>query len=430
MNICVVGSGYVGLVTGACFADLGNNVICVDSDRDKIKKLKAGMSPIYEPGLEEMIVRNMKEGRLSFSVGLRTPVEKSNVIFIAVGTPPKENGEADLSGVEMVCSEIAKIMRGYRLIVEKSTVPVQTGEWVERTVKLNARKGVDFDVASNPEFLREGSAINDFMHPDRIILGVKSKRAESILRQLYAPMGSPIIVTDIKSAELIKHASNSFLAMKISFINAISNICESVGADVEKVAEGMGYDRRIGRDFLNAGIGFGGFCFPKDLEAFIHISEKLGYNFNILKEVRTINEQQRDIFVEKIEKCLWILSNKTIGVLGISFKPDTDDIRFAPSIDIIKKLQQLGARIKAYDPKAMEKAKAVLKNVRFCKDAYDVAKGCDALVILTQWNEFRELDLLRIRRILSKPVIIDGRNIYDPAVMRKLDFTYVCVGRP
>ena len=429
MNIAVIGSGYVGLVTGACFADLGNRVICVDNDEEKIKILKKGIIPIYEPGLEELVKRNVKEKRLSFTTSIEEGVKRARVIFIAVGTPPKKGGEADLSSVEVVSKKIAKNMKSYKVIVEKSTVPVETGEWVKHTIKINNRKKVPFDVVSNPEFLKEGSAIHDFMNPDRIVLGVESKRAEKIMTELYKPLKGPIIITDIKSAEIIKHASNAFLATKISFINAVANLCERTGADVLQVAEGMGYDKRIGRTFLNAGIGFGGFCFPKDLAAFRHIAQKLGYDFNLLKEVERINEAQKRLIVEKIEKTLWNLNHKTIGILGLSFKPNTDDLRYAPSLDIIKALQKEGARIKVFDPAAMEKAKKILKRIQFCRDAYEVAKGSDCLVILTEWNEFKELDLKKIKRLLKAPVIIDGRNIYGPKKMKRLGFKYQGIGR-
>lgn len=429
MKISIIGTGYVGLVTGSCFADLGNEVICVDNDVRKIELLKKGVLPIYEPGIEELVKRNRKNGRLAFSTSISEGVKKSDIIFIAVGTPPKDNGEADLSSIEKVCREIARAMTGYKLIVEKSTVPVETGKWVEHTIKINNKRGIEFDVASNPEFLREGSAINDFMHPDRIVIGTQTKRAKDILIELYKPLKAPIIVTDIKSAEIIKHASNSFLATKISFINAVSNICEAVGADVVKVAEGMGIDPRIGKSFLNAGVGWGGSCFPKDLAAFIRISEKLGYNFELLKAVEKINEDQKRLFVKKIEENLWILDGKTIGVLGLSFKPNTDDIRFAPSIDVIRILQKDGAKIKAFDPQAMNKAKEILNGVKFCKDAYEAARDSDCLVIVTEWNEFKEIDLLKVKKLLKVPLIIDGRNIYDPQNMKKLGFNYICIGR-
>jgi UDPglucose 6-dehydrogenase len=429
MKICVVGTGYVGLVTGTCFADLGNDVICVDIDKEKIEKLQRGICSIYEPGLEELVRRNLKEERLSFTTDLEQGIEKSEVIFIAVGTPPKQNGEADLSFVEDVSRKIAQTMKSYRLIVEKSTVPVETGEWVKKTISLHNTQGVDFDVASNPEFLREGSAVSDFLKPERIVIGVESERAKKILLELYEPLGCPILVTDIKSAELIKHASNSFLATKISFINAISIICERVGADIEKVSEGMGMDSRIGRNFLKAGVGFGGFCFPKDLAAFIRIAEKAGYDFGLLREVESINEEQKKNFVKKIESALWVVSGKTIAVLGLAFKPNTDDIRYAPSLDIIRALQAEGAKIKAFDPQAMGKAAKILKEVEFCDDPYEAIKGADAMVIVTEWNEFKELDLKKIKQLLNTSIVIDGRNIYDPKKMKKMGFNYYCIGR-
>lgn len=430
MNICIIGSGYVGLVTGACFADLGNRVICIDNNEKKIKKLKSGSIPIYEPGLEEMVKRNSRDKRLSFGSNIKEAVRKSDVIFICVGTPSRENGDADLIYVEHVSKEIALSMPSYRLVVEKSTVPVNTGEWVEHTINVFNKRRIDFDVASNPEFLKEGSAIKDFMHPDRVVIGVKSKKARDILLELYKPLKAPVVVTDIKSAEIIKHASNSFLAVKISFINAVSDICDNVGADVLEVARGMGLDRRIGKDFLNAGIGFGGSCFPKDLAAFIRIAEKTGYDFGMLKEVQKVNEYQKHLLVKKIEGLLWNLSTKTVGILGLSFKPDTDDIRQSPPLAIIAMLKKEGARIKAYDPQAMKNAKSVIKDaVEFCDDVYSVAKDCDCLVVATEWNEFKELDFKKIKKLMRQPIIVDGRNIYEPAEMKKLGFKYVGIGR-
>lgn len=429
MNIAVIGTGYVGLVTGACLADLGNNVTCVDNDKYKIDNLKKGRITIYEPGLAELVKRNRVNGRLNFTTNIREGVRKSIIIFIAVGTPPKANGEADLSSVEDVSHEIAKAMNSYKLIVEKSTVPIETGEWLERTIKTNNKRKIPFDVASNPEFLREGSAIDDFMHPDRIVIGVKTKRAKDLLSKLYAPLKAPIVVTSINSAEIIKHASNSFLATKISFINAISNICEKTDADVVEVARGMGMDRRIGPSFLNAGVGFGGFCFPKDLLAFMHISEKLGYNFNLLREVERINQAQKELLVMKLKDNVPNLKAKTIGVLGLSFKPDTDDIRYAPAMDIVKFIKHEGAKVRTFDPQAMAKAKKELDNVKFCKDVYDAARGCDCLVIITEWNEFKELDFKRLKKLLKRPMIIDGRNIYDPKKMKRLGFKYIGIGR-
>ncbi len=335
MRVCVIGTGYVGLVTGICLADIGNNVICVDVDKEKIRRLKKGIIPIYEPGLKEMVERNLSKKRVSFITEISEGVENSEIIFIAVGTPSRKNGEANLSYVESVARSVAKAMDGYRVIVEKSTVPVHTGEWVRRTVKLNNIHGVDFDVVSNPEFLREGSAISDFMHPDRIVIGVESEKARKIIAKLYQPLNVPIVVTDIKSAEIIKHASNSYLALKISYINSVANICERVGADVEKVAEGMGLDKRTGKSFLRAGIGYGGSCFPKDVSAFVKIAEEAGYDFEMLKSVESVNRMQREDLVKKIKQAMWVMNNKTIGILGLSFKPNTDDMREAPSIDII-----------------------------------------------------------------------------------------------
>jgi UDPglucose 6-dehydrogenase len=429
VNISIIGSGYVGLVTGACFAELGNRVICADNDAKKIAGLKKGRIPIYEPGLKELVDINTRTHRLTFTSSIKEAVRASEVIFIAVGTPALSNGEADLAGIENVARNIAVNLSGYRLIVEKSTVPVETGKWVKHTIQTYAKNRTKFDVASNPEFLREGQAIGDFMHPDRIVIGVESKKAQGILTDLYKPLNAPIVVTDIASAELIKHASNSFLATKISFINAVSAICEKVGADIKEVAKGMGLDRRIGHSFLNAGVGYGGSCFPKDLEAFITISEKLGYDFALLKAARDINYQQRVFFINKIKDALWIVKGKTIGVLGLSFKPDTDDIRSAPSLDIIQALRMEGARIRAYDPSAMEKAKASLRGVVFCKDPYQVCRGSDCVLIITEWDEFKELDFSKIKKLLRRPLIIDGRNMYEPDRMEKLGFTYIGIGR-
>jgi len=427
MEIGIIGAGYVGLVTAACFAKLGHRLTCVDQDQEKIEKLNKGILPLYEPGLKELIEEN--RAKFLFTTRIEEAVENSEIIFIAVGTPPREDGEADLSGVEAVAGKIAETMKSYRLIVEKSTVPVQTGEWVKKTMQWRNKNNVEFDVASNPEFLREGSAIQDFMHPDRIVLGVETKRAEKLLLELYKDLHAPMVITDIQSAEIIKHASNSFLAMKISFINAIANICERTGADVVKVAEGMGMDRRIGRAFLDAGVGFGGFCFPKDLAAFIRIAEKVGYDFQLLKEVEKINLGQRKLLVKKIKDSLWTLKDKTIGILGLAFKPNTDDLRYAPSLDIIFILQKEGAKIKVYDPVAMDNARKVFNNVTFCRNPYEVAENSEALVILTEWEEFKNLDLRKIKGLLKNPILIDGRNIYDPQSLKELGFTYRGVGR-
>lgn len=429
MNISIVGTGYVGLVTGACFAELGNKVICIDNDKSKINSLKKGILPFYEPGLEELVRKNMKLKNIIFNSDIKSGIEDSLIVFIAVGTPSRVNGEADLTGIESVARSIAQHIKGYKLIVEKSTVPVETGMWVERTIQVNIKGKAKFDVASNPEFLREGSAISDFMHPDRIVIGVESSKARDILLDLYKPLNAPILITDIKSAELIKHASNSFLAAKISFINAVSQVCERTGADVTKVAEGMGLDKRIGAQFLDAGVGYGGSCFPKDVDAFISISDKLGYNFELLKCVSKINTQQRNLVLNKVRDALWIVKGKTIGILGLSFKPNTDDMRSSPAIDIIKELQQEGAKIKAYDPVAMKKAAGLLKNVKFANDIYKLAEGCDCLVIVTDWNEFKEIDFAEIKKLLKRPLIIDGRNIYDKNKLKKMGFEYISIGR-
>ncbi len=428
-KVAVIGAGYVGLVTATCLADIGNQVICVDNDRKKLQNLKKGIIPIYEPGLKDMVLKNKKAKRLIFSFSIKEATEKSRIIFISVNTPPLPDGGADLSAVERVSSEIAKAMKEYKIIVCKSTVPAETHGRVKKTVEMLKSPKVEFDVASNPEFLREGHAVIDTLHPDRIVIGVESKRAEDLLLKLYAPLKAPIVVTNITTAEIIKHACNSFLSTKISYINAVANICERVNADVEKVAEGMGYDKRIGRQFLNAGAGFGGNCFPKDLDAFIHLAEKKGYDFEMLKAVRKINYNQKKILLKKIEDALWIIKGKTIGVLGLSFKAETDDTRNSVSIDMIKMLQSEGAKIKAYDPQAMEKAKLELKGVILTKNPYDAAKNSDCLLIMTEWPEFKKLDLKKVKKLLRQPVIVDGRNIFDPAQMKEDGFIYKCIGR-
>ena len=429
MKIGIIGSGHVGLVTGAGFAHLGHEVVCVDSDLNKIALLKKGKLPIYEPGLGELVQTNLREKRLSFSHENLAAVRHGEVLFVCVGTPPRENGEADLTAIENVARQIARNMTAYRLIVEKSTVPVQTGEWLYRTIQANRARKVAFDVASNPEFLREGSAVQDFLYPNRIVLGVESKRAEKILKELYQPLKAPILVTDLKSSELIKHASNSFLACKISFINLISRVCEAVGADVEKVAQGMGLDRRIGPAFLKAGIGFGGFCFPKDLQAFVRIAERLGIDFKLLREVIQINESQKQVFVDKIKRRLGRLKGKTFAILGLAFKPDTDDMRFAPSIDIVNLLLKEGARLRLYDPEANGAARKIFGPLNFLENAYEASRGADALVLLTEWAEFLELDFRRIKKLMKGPVVFDGRNFYEPSKIKKLGFQYYGVGR-
>jgi len=435
-DICVVGAGYVGLVTGACLAEIGHRVVCVDSDPKKLKALKAGKVPIHEPGLEEVFRRTVKSGRLSFAgsvlEGLHFKGRRAEVVFIAVGTPPRHDGSADLSAVEAVAETVAKHMDSYTAIVDKSTVPVETGDWVCRTIQRFNKSGTPYDVVSNPEFLSEGSAVRDFMKPDRIVLGVSSKRAETLMREVYAPLKAEILVTDLKSAELIKHASNSFLATKISYINAVANLCEKVGADVKLVAKGMGLDRRIGPMFLNPGLGFGGFCFPKDLEAFHWISKQKGYDFQLLKAVKEINEHQKGWIARKIEEKLWNLEGKTVAMLGLAFKPNTDDMRFAPSIDVALQLKSRGVKIRAFDPVAMERAKELpeFKGVHFAKDEYDALKGSDALAVVTEWPRFLKLDLKRAKRLMRTAVLLDGRNVFDPGEARKAGFDYAGVGRP
>jgi len=429
MKLTIIGTGYVGLVTGTCFAEVGHQVICADKDEAKIKLLQAGGMPIYEPGLEELVKRNVAAKRLSFTNSSAEAVVKSDIIFIAVPTPPQPDGSVDLSFMEGVSREIAQSMTGYKVVVDKSTVPVKTGDKVAETIKRYCKARVDFDVVSNPEFLREGFAVEDFMKPDRVVIGVRSQRPVPAMKQVYEPFGAPVIVTDINSAELIKHAANSFLALKISYINAISVICEASGANVQEVANGIGLDARIGRRFLDAGLGFGGSCFPKDLSAFIQISEQLGYDFRLLKEVQRINAEQMDRFVKKIEETLWVLKDKKIGVLGLAFKQNTDDVRLSPAIDLCERLQREGAQLRVHDPRAMDKAKAVLRNVTYVENMNDVAEGCDALVIATEWPEFKKLDLEKARKTLTRPIMFDGRNLFDREEMEKLGFIYKSIGR-
>jgi UDPglucose 6-dehydrogenase len=429
MKLTIIGTGYVGLVTGTCFAEVGHQVVCVDNDAAKVKVLQDGGIPIYEPGLEELVKKSAAAGRLSFTTSTAEGVEKSDVVFIAVPTPPLPDGSVDMSFLEKVAREIAGAMTSYKIVVDKSTVPVKTGDNVAETIKRYCKARVDFDVVSNPEFLREGFAVEDLMRPDRIVIGVRSQRPVAALKEIYAPFNAPIIVTDINSAELIKHASNSFLALKISYINAISVLCETTGANVQEVANGMGMDERIGRRFLQASLGFGGSCFPKDLSAFIKIAEQVGYDFRLLKEVQHINAGQMDRFVKKILETLWVLKDKTIGVLGLAFKQNTDDARMSPAIELCQRLQKEGAILRVHDPKAMEKAKVVLKDVTFVEDMNAVAEGCDALVIATEWDEFKKLDLERARKSLTHPIMFDGRNLFDPAEMERLGFIYKSIGR-
>lgn len=430
MNITIIGSGHVGLVTGACLADLGHQVVCVDNDEEKIRKLKQGIMPFYEPGLKNLVGTNFNEGRLSFTDSIREGVRHGLVIFIAVGTPPRDTGEADLRAVEKVSAEIAESMTSYRVIVEKSTVPVQTGNMVAKTISRKIPPGIEFDVASVPEFLREGTAIHDFFCPDRIVIGVTGDKAAGLLVNIFEPLNAPLLLTDIESAELIKHCANAFLAMKISFINAVSHICELSGADVGKVAKGIGLDHRIGKDFLNPGIGYGGSCFPKDVKAFIAIADKLGYDFGLLKEVEAINELAFNKAITKLKTALNNdLEGKIIAVLGLAFKPGTDDVRSAPALSVIEILKKEKAIVRAYDPQAIETAKKENVQVEYSSDEYEAATGADAVIIATEWDRFRSLDLHRLKSIMNKPVIIDGRNLYEPFRMRSLGFEYYGIGR-
>ncbi|HXF11376.1 MAG TPA: UDP-glucose/GDP-mannose dehydrogenase family protein [Desulfuromonadaceae bacterium] len=429
MKLTIIGTGYVGLVTGTCFAEVGHQVICVDNDVAKVKLLQGGGIPIYEPGLEELVKKNVSAGRLKFTNSTAEGVKNSDVIFIAVPTPPQPDGSVDLSFIEKVAREIAAAMTEYKIVVDKSTVPVKTGEKVSETIKRYCPAKVDFDVVSNPEFLREGFAVGDLMKPDRVVIGVRSQRPVQAMKEVYTPFNAPIIVTDINSAELIKHAANSFLALKISYINAISILCEAAGANVQEVAHGIGLDERIGRRFLNAGIGFGGSCFPKDLSAFIKISEQVGYDFKLLKEVQRINSEQMERFVKKITDTLWVLKDKKIGVLGLAFKQNTDDVRMSPAIDLCQRLLKEGATLRVHDPKGMDKAKGILPAVTYVDDMNAVAEGCDALVIATEWDEFKKLDLDRAKKSLTHPILFDGRNLFDRAEMEQRGWVYKSVGR-
>jgi UDPglucose 6-dehydrogenase len=430
MNICVVGTGYVGLVTGAVFADLGNDVVCVDNDQKKIEALRAGQMPIYEPGLEEMVVRNKDDARLSFTTDLPGAVRQSDVIFIAVGTPSKDTGETDLSHVEAVATQIGRSMDRYKVVVNKSTVPVGTGEFVREVITRHQPRPIDFDVVSNPEFLREGSAIEDTLRPDRIVIGAPNQQVAMTLVELYAPLERPMIITDLPSAEVIKYASNGFLAAKISFINAIANICENAGADVSQVMKGMGLDSRIGMQFLQAGLGYGGSCFPKDVDSLIHTASRFGYDFKLLRSVVEINKERASHLVDMMRKAMGGLEDKTIAVLGLAFKPNTDDMREAKSIEVVRLLHAAGAQVRAYDPVAMANAKALMpEGVVFCESAYEAAAGADGVALLTEWNEFKYLNLDRLRGLLRHRLIFDARNLYEPERMRRLGFEYYSIGR-
>jgi UDPglucose 6-dehydrogenase len=444
MKLSVIGAGYVGLTTAACFAQIGHEVFCSESDADKLAQLQNGVMPLFEPHLADVIEAVRKAGRLRYG-STEDAIAWGDAIFICVGTPPLPNGDADLCAIEGVARAIAKQAKGYRLVVEKSTVPVQTGAQLRRHLSVHSTSGLEYDVASNPEFLREGTSVEDFLHPDRIVVGADSPRAAELLRQIYEPIvkqkfACPIhancpkrpdpifLATDTNSAELIKHASNSFLAMKISFINMVANLCEVVGADVTKVAHGMGLDPRIGPAFLNPGIGFGGFCFPKDVQAFIRIAEKSGCDFGLLKEVEKINQGRVDRFVELVRKELWILRGKKIAVWGLAFKPDTDDVRFAPALSIVRRLQAEGAHIQAYDPEAMGKAKKEIPDIAYCQDAYEAAQGADAVLLLTEWKEFQKLDWSRVATLVERPLVIDGRNALPGQDLAAKGFHYVGIG--
>ncbi len=448
MRIAVIGCGYVGLVTGACFAEIGHEVACTDNDSQKIGVLNDGGLPIYEPHLEEVVRQNVREGRLRFSADLGEAIRFGEAVFICVGTPPLPNGDADLSAVDNVARLIATESRSPKLVVEKSTVPTQTGEHVKRALAIYGRKsGARFTVASNPEFLREGSAVLDFLHPDRIVVGVDEQESEAQLRALYRPIveqsfccrvhakGCPaqakprFLVTGINSAELIKHACNSFLALKISYANVVADLCERLGADIDEVSHAMGMDPRIGPHFLNPGLGFGGFCLPKDIQAFIRLGERAGVDVSLLRSAETINRQRIEQFCARTRELLWVLKDKRIAVLGLAFKPNTDDVRFAPALDLIGRLLAEGARVQAYDPEAMSKASAVLPAVRYCRDAYEAAEQADALIIATEWPEFRKLDWTVIRDRMLRPLVLDGRNLLQPGTMKGLGFEYHSVGR-
>ena len=430
MNISVVGTGYVGLVTGAVFADLGNDVVCVDKDAAKIEGLRAGRMPIYEPGLEELVQRNVADSRLAFTTDLGDAVRRSDIVFIAVGTPSKATGESDLSAVEEVALGIARVLDRYKVIVNKSTVPVGTGDLVRDIIARNRRRSVDFDVVSNPEFLREGSAIEDTLRPDRIVIGAPNQQVAMTLLELYAPLERPMIITDVPSAEMIKYASNAFLATKISFVNAIANICDLAGADVTQVVKAMGMDPRIGGAFLQAGLGYGGSCFPKDTDALIQTAAGLGYDFRLLRAVVEVNRERAQRFVALMQKVLDPLDDRVIAVLGLAFKAKTDDMREARSVEVIPRLLDAGARVRAYDPVAMPNAKTLLgPAVEYCASSYEAAEGADAVAIVTEWNEFKLLNLERLRGLMRRPLIFDGRNIYEPERVRRLGFEYHSVGR-
>ena len=432
MHIAVIGTGYVGLVTGACFAEFGVEVTCVDVDEKKIEGLKNGVMPIYEPGLDTIVEKNYKAGRLHFTTDIKSAVEQALVVFLAVGTPPKEDGSPDMSYYQQAALDIAHSMNGYKVLVTKSTVPVGTGKWLREFVTENQKVITNFGVASNPEFLREGAAIDDFMRPDRVVVGSNEPDAIAIMKDLYRPLyliETPVVITSLEAAELIKYAANAFLATKITFINEIANLCDAIGCDVHDVARGMGMDNRIGRKFLHPGPGYGGSCFPKDTRAFTKVGDKYGVETSVVDAVIEANEYQRQAMLPKIEKLVGDLNGKKIGVLGLSFKPETDDMRESPATDIIKEMQKRGATIRAFDPVAMEEAKHVLPDIEYAENEYDALKDADALIIVTEWNQFRALDMEKVKQLLKSPKIADLRNIYEPKDMRELGFEYVGVGR-
>jgi UDPglucose 6-dehydrogenase len=434
MDICIIGSGYVGLVSGACFAEVGHSVVCVDNDPRKIEKLQRGEIPIYEPGLEDLVHRHVSANRLRFTGSIEDGVDHSEIVFIAVPTPPQADGSVDLSYIERVAREIAVVLKPgqYRVVVDKSTVPVKTGEKVDATIRRYNRNA-EFDVVSNPEFLREGCAVPDLMNPDRIVIGSASQRATDLMKRVYEPFNAPILVTDVNSAELIKHAANSFLSLKISYINAVSAICEASGADVEKVADGIGMDKRIGRNFLNAGLGYGGSCFPKDVKAFIAIADELGVPFDLMKEVERINDSMLERFLKKMRDALWVLKDKRIAVWGLSFKPDTDDVRNSVAIELVRQLVEEGAIVTAYDPKGMEKAREfnlISDKVKLVSSPVDAVDGAEALVLATEWKEFARQDFAEVKRRMHTPLVFDGRNLFKPDTMREMGFVYCGVGRP
>jgi len=433
LQTAVIGTGYVGLVSGACFAEFGVNVTCADIDEEKIRQLEQGKIPFYEPGLSEKVRANVAQGRLSFTTDVAAAIHDALVVFIAVGTPANRDGTPNLDAIEAVARQIGRNLSDYKVVVTKSTVPPRTGERVRSIIEAEAEEGAEFDVVSNPEFLREGSAIEDFMRPDRIVIGAESERAVDIMKELYSPLylvETPFIITDVATAEMIKYTSNAFLATKISFINEIANVCERIGADVHQVARAMGLDGRISPKFLHPGPGFGGSCFPKDVSALVLAAEAVDYDFKIGKAVLEVNSRQRQLMVDKIAAAAGGVDGKEIAFFGLAFKPNTDDMRDSPTIDIIKKLQEAGARIRAYDPAAMENARKIFDDVEYCSDAYEVAVGAEVLVVATEWNEFRNLDLEQVRDSMRSPIVVDLRNIYDPKKMHELGFTYDCIGRP